>query len=347
MKKRERNPWLVLFCGVDIESSTRIKMHGGSNWYMSFINFFRDFDSSLRGADVDGKENGWNLWRVVGDELIYYRLIDRDNPRIHEYVISFKEAIIKNSSIDKDGIVGHGYAFVGDEKTIDDIDQNRDFQINIMPRDGIMPDENYEYVDTPGDFVSKKLGEIEYKDTGVVNENSFMEFTKKYFIDFIGRTIDQGFRLSKFSNRYRFILSPKLVHLICEEKESTEIDIRFMGLQRLEGCTNDRFGISHFPVYYIYISDLMNIPSHKEYESNFALDKETDYALERQKSIIESVCLSPKMIRSSAENFVSAELEAYKELCKDTENVISFVSKSVPEYRAEDFELQEENGNES
>jgi hypothetical protein len=349
----QREPWLVLFCGVDIESSTKIKMRGGNNWYMAFIKFFQEFDSSLRDADSadgDGIKNGWNLWRVVGDELIYYRLIDRNNPRICRYVTSFKDAIIKNSSTEQGGVVGHGYAFIGDEKTVDNIDQNKDFQINIMPRAGNGFDKDY--AGDPGDFISEKLNELKYTDIGVIDETSFMEFTKEYFIDFMGRTIDQGFRLSEFSNRYRFILSPKLVSLIFVEEDSSYIDIRFMGLQRLDGCTNDLFGISHFPVYYIYISELMNISntskiSHKDYKSNSALDIDIESSLERQKSIIESVRLSSEKIRSSAEKFVSAELEAYKDLCMYTENSTSFVDGGNIEVSADDFEYQDKNDSES
>ena len=73
-------PQAVLVCGVDVDGSTALKI---SNPYgaVGISNFMSSFDSKLRDLDLndgDCVKNGWYLWRVRGDELVYFRIIPVD-----------------------------------------------------------------------------------------------------------------------------------------------------------------------------------------------------------------------------------------------------------------------------
>lgn len=102
------SPWVILVCGVDIVNSSGHKMRNPSGWYEVFSNFFIEFERILRNKDRndgDGIQDGWNLWRVVGDELIYYRAFSVDkisndyshlagiSKDVYAYIHEFSESV--------------------------------------------------------------------------------------------------------------------------------------------------------------------------------------------------------------------------------------------------------------
>lgn len=75
------SPRAVLVCGVDIEGSTELKINDplGGKERISF--FMKNFDNRLRNKDLkdgDDEKDGWFLWRVLGDELVYLRIVPED-----------------------------------------------------------------------------------------------------------------------------------------------------------------------------------------------------------------------------------------------------------------------------
>lgn len=95
-------PQAVLVCGVDVDGSTELKINNPMHGSSAILEFMQSFDLYLRNLDsIDGdsEKDNWFLWRVRGDELVYFRIIPmRDDeepecPIIKKYVEQFIDAI--------------------------------------------------------------------------------------------------------------------------------------------------------------------------------------------------------------------------------------------------------------
>jgi len=68
-------------------------------------------------------------------------------------------------------------------------------------------------------------------------------------LDYLGPSIDLGFRLGKLAERRKFIVSADLAYLLCDQEDKDDKDIRFWydGRQQLKGVLSDR----PYPVFWI------------------------------------------------------------------------------------------------
>lgn len=133
-------PQAVLVCGVDVDGSTALKI---SNPYgaVGISDFMSEFDSELRNLDLndgDSVKNGWHLWRVRGDELVYFRVIPVDGKGkldcgiVREYVEQFVNAMEYKYKIADDALGLHGYSFL-----LHNREGSREFWWNLMERNPI------------------------------------------------------------------------------------------------------------------------------------------------------------------------------------------------------------------
>lgn len=322
------SPWVILVCGVDIVNSSGHKMRNPSGWYEVFSNFFIEFERILRNKDRndgDGIQDGWNLWRVVGDELIYYRAFSVDkisndyshlagiSKDVYAYIHEFSESV-KNVA-ESTRLDLHGYSFLLDEDQAQlgevegQVGLNEpvigDFRFNFISRNYShslgedreyfnLSDDPYVFARNHADFVMHRFN----GDLGSIKDN--------FFIDFIGRGVDQGFRLAEYSSVNRFILSPKLVYCLClVEKDELEIleNIYFLGSHRLKGCGNEEMGISRFPICFLMIKTGINGINSREFKY---YDSMLDEEYEKRVRIIENI----------VRNFIFEERTAYRELLR-------------------------------
>ena len=299
MCKYNRKPKVVLICGVDVVNSSSAKMDDPRGGYLKHLSFFSTFERVLRSADEDdGDSNpdGWNLWRVVGDELIYYRVFTVDilyekfehlnaiSKEVTRYVNQFNKAL---SCVMKDlkdlDINLHGYAFIIEEIIGDS--SLGDFMFNFTPR---------EYVE------EYSIDPAAYIDSLIKNHKGNIDNIKvENFVDFMGRGVDQGFRMSEHSTVTRFVISPKLAYCLCINEES-EIagKIHFLGFQYLKGCGNLKYDFDRFPVFYLQNTDKMNNGTLEYYRS---------------------IQLSVENIKNSAKEFIDFELQIYNDTVKNIE----------------------------
>lgn len=297
MCKYNRNPNVVLICGVDVVNSSSAKMDDPRGWYPKHLLFFSTFERALRSADEDDRDSspdGWNLWRVVGDELIYYRVFTVDilhekfehlndiSKEVTRYVNQFNKVL---SFVMKDLDINlHGYAFIIEEIIGDS--SLGDFMFNFTPREYVE-----EYSADP----------VAYIDSLIKNHKGNIDNIKvKNFVDFMGRGVDQGFRMSEHSTVTRFVLSPKLAYCLCISEES-EIagNIHFLGFQYLKGCGNIKYDFDRFPVFYLQNTDKMNNGTSEYYRS---------------------IQLSVENIKNSAKEFIDFELQIYNDTVKNIES---------------------------
>ncbi len=319
-----RNPLVVLVCGVDIVGSTRNKMDNPNGWYFDVTEFFDVFDQKLRNKDKrDGDEiqNGWNLWRLVGDELLYYRVFEvkKISPDyshlksiskdVSRYVYEFTESIkltAESQSIDL-----RGYSFILDEHQGGNGPAG-DFQFHFMHRDN--DDSKLCDYSPSSEFADWVL--YEYK-------ADMYHIKKNFFVDFVGRGVDQGFRLSEYSRLNQFVISPKLAYCLCEslsskgqvEKEELELikKMHYLGFYPLKGCGNEEMGIYGFPIYFLLIKSGRGEINPKDRDWRRMISPKT-------------VKNKKKLIIKSAKKFIEEERLAYEELtekkCKEQQRLL-------------------------
>lgn len=246
-------PQAVLVCGVDVDGSTALKI---SNPYgaVGISNFMSSFDSKLRDLDLndgDCVKNGWYLWRVRGDELVYFRIIPVDRKGkldyrvVREYVEQFIKAMEYKYKIADDILGLHGYSFLLHNK-----EGYREFWWNLMERN---PSSRKNIKTIHGNWGESALEEntqgifFKYK-------NSLHDIQREYFIDFIGRSVDLGFRIAEYSRPHYFVVSPSLARCILKGSRYGDVQILFLGLHELKGCSlgeDGEDGPERFPLYFL------------------------------------------------------------------------------------------------
>ncbi|WP_279790683.1 hypothetical protein [Rothia sp. RSM292] len=254
-----KRPQAVLVCGVDIDGSTALKIKNPLV-NIGISKFMHDFDRQLRkldSEDGDSARDDWVLWRVRGDELVYFRIIpigeDKsiDYQSIQRYINQFIKVMemehIVSLGLENNMHLGlHGYAFLLHAE------DDWDFSWNLISKDWKYKTEK-----------QQKVEEIEGDPQGSasvifeVYENSIREIQNDYFIDFIGRDVDLGFRIAEYSRPHFFVLSPKLARCILNggKKNKNEIkrDVLFFGFHELKGCSIGGGGPDRFPLYFLPI----------------------------------------------------------------------------------------------
>lgn len=256
-------PRAVLVCGVDVDESTELKINNPMNGTSAILDFMQYFDLTLRNRDsIDGdsEKDSWFLWRVRGDELVYFRTIPVDgvgNPVcsiVKRYVNQFVDAIQKQypgggSSPDCIPLGLHGYAFLLHSKR-----ELWEFSWNFIPRNllgkaGVQIEVEEKVYDSDRNLANEAIFS-EYK-------GSLREIHEDYFVDFIGRDVDLGFRIAEYSRPHYFVLSPKLARCMLNgsEEEKKKQEILFLGFYEMKGCSIGGQGPDRFPLCFLPIEN--------------------------------------------------------------------------------------------
>lgn len=256
----DKVPQAVLVCGVDIDESTALKVKNPLV-NIGISKFMREFDRQLRKLDAedgDSARDDWVLWRVRGDELVYFRVIPISEGKSIDYqsVRRYIDQFIKVMEIEHIVPVGlesnmhlglHGYAFLLHAE------DEWDFSWNLIGKD-------WEYKTEKQEQVEKEEGDPEDNASVIfgVYRNSIREIQNDYFIDFIGRDVDLGFRVAEYSRPHFFVLSPKLARCILnggKNRGELDRDVLFFGFHEMKGCSIGDGGPDRFPLYFLPIEN--------------------------------------------------------------------------------------------
>ena len=221
-----------LFLSVDLVGSTQLKNKSKSNkqWVKIFQTFYKEFPATLerryrnilenekcreiRLNDAE-KEAYPKLWKTIGDEILFCCSL-QSLIHLSACMIAFIEALIeygntlKNSKEMSGGLSTKGNAWVASFPT---------------------PNCSISLKDTSNEsVVSEKLEEEVDKDPSK--------------FDFLGKGIDAGFRISKFSSENNFTISPGLGVLVCKCIEGKNVtgfyhNITFIKQESLKGVVNN------------------------------------------------------------------------------------------------------------
>ncbi len=285
-------PQAVLVCGVDVDGSTALKI---SNPYgaVGISNFMSSFDSKLRDLDLndgDCVKNGWYLWRVRGDELVYFRIIpvDRngelDYGVVREYVEQFIKAMEYKYKIADDILGLHGYSFL-----LHNREGYREFWWNLMERN---PGSKKNIQIIHGNWERDSAREEITQDIFSKYKNSLHDIQREYFIDFMGRSVDLGFRIAEYSRPHYFVVSPSLARCILKGSGHGDAQILFLGLHELKGCSLGEDGPERFPLCFLPVKskgkdmDQKNLANYKRFNVEKLKNVLTEFVKYEKESII-------------------------------------------------------------
>lgn len=219
-------PCVVLFASADLVGSTAyknrtpIQTEKGARkqeWYKAFANFYSAFYSSLnnklkRNKKISEEHRKFLFLKALGDELIFYQYLANHSEAI-ELVRYFRNALREFNSELKDEL--NLPLGVKGAMWIAGFPINN-AQIETPPPHQTSPDDN---------------------EKGV---------------DFLGPSIDTGFRITKFADRRRLVVGVDLALLLTANKRKVkDLIFYFDGLHQLKGVLNEK----PYPIIWVACED--------------------------------------------------------------------------------------------
>lgn len=224
-------PEIRLFFSVDIEGSTSFKhsiVGGRSTWGPFFLEFFQSFPPTLAKCETDlaallqmGTSSTFEPWKALGDELVFSKRLSTGF-EVYEGLCSAREAIIQGSA----SLRRHRES----RASSGDIDQ---YPVHLKGTAWL------------AGFPIKNM-KVPTVRAGTVD-------------DYIGPSIDLGFRLTKMSSPWRMAVSTPLAWMAAKVQHEQSASLKgqmlkwsYLGRQTLKGIEGNRAG---YPVFCIDVAD--------------------------------------------------------------------------------------------
>lgn len=190
----DSEPESLLFLSCDIVGSTAYKQQEADGWRATFLAFYRGFPQTLGDLTVAHDYSpGFQLWKVLGDELLFYSPVRREED-ICAAVGIWIEAMdqYEDRYLRKTPLSTKGGCFIA---TFPGPDSQ-----SSIPRD--------------------PTTEKSDKDVVELNDEAIKSHSDKYLFDYFGPGIDTGFRVIAASSRRHFTMSLEAAWaiLICMSK---------------------------------------------------------------------------------------------------------------------------------
>lgn len=205
-----------LFISFDLVNSTSYKSIDPGQWPMVFHRFYELVESYVKKRFTNSK-----VWRYAGDEILFYKQIKTyselyDTPKVALEIIRLVTSALNNN-----------YA-----KTK-----------NVLFLKSTLWISGATYV---------RPQELENTDQNVNNLIITFDIDDKKNTDFLGADIDLGFRISKFAEREKVVLSAELAYLLYRARGNIEHEhnydvadqIRIVSYEKLKGIWGER----HYPI---------------------------------------------------------------------------------------------------
>lgn len=223
--EQSKDAELYLFLSVDIIDSTKKKYSGtpyNQNWTQFFYSFFKEFPDMFNGClidvtkkteDDDLKKNILiNPWKYAGDEILFYIKIEQKR-QIPCIVNAFRNAL---KAWEKEQL--------RKLKSLN-LDESNKTDIKGCIWIGQFP------------FIDKRF--TYYDDNDKNNKKT----------DFIGPSIDCGFRLGKYASKRGIIVSVEIIDL-CRDCSEIYNSIVFYKAEKLKGV-----GDMEYPIFNLLLND--------------------------------------------------------------------------------------------
>lgn len=223
----------ILFLSCDLQNSTQFKQKSETKeWVATFLAFYTEFPALLSteiASACPGLQGRLLLWKAVGDELIFSIRIrsERECSDAVDVWLAAMLAFEREYLIDKTPMTLKGGAFLA-----------------TLPS----PDRR---VAIPRSLTSADRSQL---DAEAVNEQTLNNATNEeafaaaFAMDFVGPSIDTGFRVLKYASRRYFVLTVEAAHILFKHYSNEEMDHRhayLVGTHELKGV----WGGKPYPVF--------------------------------------------------------------------------------------------------
>ena len=223
--EQSKDAELYLFLSVDIIDSTKKKYSGipySQNWTQFFYSFFKEFPDMFNGCLIDVTKNTEdndlkkniliNPWKYAGDEILFYIKIEQKR-QIPCIVKAFRNAL---KAWEKEQLKKIQFL---------NLDESNKTDIKGCIWIGQFP------------FIDKRF--TYYDDNDQNNKKT----------DFIGPSIDCGFRLGKYASKRGIIVSVEIIDL-CRDCPEIYNSIVFYKAEKLKGV-----GDMEYPIFNLLLND--------------------------------------------------------------------------------------------
>ncbi|MFL0276998.1 hypothetical protein [Mycobacterium sp. SMC-19] len=224
----------ILFLSCDLQNSTQFKQSEENDWIKTFLAFYTEFPSIL-SAEVAkscaGLSGRLSLWKAIGDELIFSVLIDSEQ-ECSDAVDAWLAAMLafeQQHLLLKTPMTLKGGAFLA---TVPAPDRRV-----AIPR-------KVQVQDPKSQIDAEAANEKTLNDASPDDDT----FAAEFAMDFVGPSIDTGFRVLKYATREYFVLTAEVAHLLFKHYSAAELNNRkahLVGTHVLKGV----WGGQPYPVF--------------------------------------------------------------------------------------------------
>lgn len=189
----------VLFLSCDLQNSTQFKQKSTDGWVATFLAFYSEFPSLLAAqvaAACPGLTDRLSLWKAIGDELIFSVRI-RSERECSDAVDAWMATMLQfeiQHLLEKTPMTLKGGAFLA---TVPAPDRRVAIPRSVAISDG-----------------GSQLDVEETNEATLNKADSAAGFAVDFVMDFVGPSIDTGFRVLKFAARGYFVLTVEVAHLL-------------------------------------------------------------------------------------------------------------------------------------
>lgn len=258
-------PRMRLFFSADIIGSTAYKQpssesNGSKDWFKAVLSFYHQaeqkfsakwttFSEGVHSRESNSKWFGAapELWKTIGDEVLFTKTIEHPIQAAiacHVWIKTLKE--LKENLQEERGLDVKSTAWVAGFPQ-----KNQEIFLKREKQNNFDDEEDYIYRNY---LYSQRYYEMD-------------DAKKEFIVDFIGPSIDNGFRLSSLASSRKFVISLELAKILSHEQSSNEkdperyslgafslnrFDFRYDGRKTLKGVFNG----SAYPVFWIDLSPL-------------------------------------------------------------------------------------------
>jgi len=338
------DPKLILFLSADIVGSTEMKYKDAKSdqaedkysWVGIVLSFFMDFqqDFMQRWSKFKNSETikypEPSLWKTNGDEIIYKCEI-KDHRQMMRLVADWKNTIEKFMADSTQGVKVKGVAWLAGFPVL-----NKEFVVFSGKTDFSRNDE--------------------FDDVISANFNSLEKFSKtgRDVIDYIGPSMDIGFRLGSQSTQKIFVVSVELAYFILNYRISAgfnkELALYYLKAQNLKGVLGEK---SRYPIFYFLQEDGTSGDAFERAENAVLQKKHTDEELEEiinsffdkneaylYRPFIYSTTSSEKLYKPT-EKYMKALEDLRSKFERDKQRIVSFVENTSEEGQNEGQDLKD------
>jgi hypothetical protein len=218
----------ILFLSCDLQNSTQFKQSRTDAWIATFLAFYGEFPSLLATKIADSYpdlQERVSLWKAIGDELIFTVRIQSEQ-ECSDSIDAWLSTMLTFESqhlLRKTPMTLKGGAFLA---TVPSPDRRV-----AIPR-------TVQLVDDRSQLDAEAVNEATLN-----NADANGDFAINYAMDFVGPSIDTGFRVLKFASRRFFVLTVEVAHLLFKHySDGVQTDRRayLLGTHVLKGVWNSQ-----------------------------------------------------------------------------------------------------------